>query len=111
MAPPAGPPGRLRLLLDTHHSRLPAERLRAEGNDVLAAADDPVMARLAMGNPHGRRRTPSVTPIMLSRPLRCMSLVVHRLVGLATTSSTLATVTERRVNGRCCGRPTAGREI
>lgn len=47
MAPPAGPPGRLRLLLDTHHSRLAAERLRAEGYDVLAAADDPVMARLA----------------------------------------------------------------
>lgn len=37
----------MRLLLDTHHSRRVAERLRAEGHDVLAAADDPVLAALA----------------------------------------------------------------
>jgi hypothetical protein len=36
----------VRLLLDTHHSRLAAERLRADGHDVIAAADDPVLAAL-----------------------------------------------------------------
>ena len=36
----------MRLLLDTHHSRLAAERLRADGHDVMAAADDPVLASL-----------------------------------------------------------------
>ena len=44
MAPPAGPPGWLKLLLDVHHSRVIAARLRALGHDVLAAADDPVLA-------------------------------------------------------------------
>lgn len=37
----------MKLLLDTHHSRLAAERLRADGHDVVAAADDPVLAALA----------------------------------------------------------------
>jgi hypothetical protein len=36
----------VKLLLDTHHSRLAAERLRADGHDVTAAADDPVVASL-----------------------------------------------------------------
>ena len=36
----------MRLLLDTHHSRLAAERLRADRHDVVAAADDPVLASL-----------------------------------------------------------------
>jgi len=36
----------LRLLLDAHHSRLAAERLRADGHDVTAAADDPTLASL-----------------------------------------------------------------
>ena len=36
----------MKLLLDTHHSRLAAERLRADGHDVTAAADDPVLASL-----------------------------------------------------------------
>jgi hypothetical protein len=36
----------VKLLLDTHHSRLAAERLRADGHDVMAAADDPVLASL-----------------------------------------------------------------
>ncbi|MDQ6782350.1 MAG: DUF5615 family PIN-like protein [Actinomycetota bacterium] len=36
----------MKLLLDTHHSRLAAERLRGDGHDVLAAADDPVLASL-----------------------------------------------------------------
>jgi hypothetical protein len=36
----------VRLLLDTHHPRLAAERLRADGHDVTAAADDPVLASL-----------------------------------------------------------------
>ena len=47
MAAPAGTAGRLRLLFDTHHSRLVAERLRGEGHDVVAAADDPVVAALS----------------------------------------------------------------
>ncbi|MHB8466079.1 MAG: DUF5615 family PIN-like protein [Acidimicrobiales bacterium] len=34
----------MRLLLDVHHSRRAAERLRAEGHDVTAAADDPDLA-------------------------------------------------------------------
>lgn len=36
----------MKLLLDTHHSRLAAERLRADGHDVTAAAEDPVVASL-----------------------------------------------------------------
>jgi hypothetical protein len=36
----------LRLLLDTHHSRLAAARLRDAGHDVIAAADDPALASL-----------------------------------------------------------------
>ncbi len=43
----AGPLGRLRLLLDVHHSRLAAQRLRAGGYDVTAAADDPGLAALS----------------------------------------------------------------
>ena len=45
----ASPPGRTRwvkLLLDVHHSRVAAERLRADGYDVQAAADDPELAAL-----------------------------------------------------------------
>lgn len=33
-------------MLDTHHSRLAAERLRTHGHDVIAAADDVVLASL-----------------------------------------------------------------
>lgn len=36
----------MKLLLDTHHSRLAAERLRGAGHDVIAAAGDPVLASL-----------------------------------------------------------------
>ncbi len=36
----------MKLLLDVHHSRLAAEQLRASGHDVVAAADDPVLATL-----------------------------------------------------------------
>lgn len=36
----------MKLLLDTHHSRRAAERLRAEGADVTAAADDSLLAEL-----------------------------------------------------------------
>jgi hypothetical protein len=36
----------LRLLLDVHHSRLAALRLRDAGHDVLAASDDPALAAL-----------------------------------------------------------------
>jgi hypothetical protein len=46
VAPPAGPPGRVKLLLDTHHSRLAAERLRRDGHDVEAAADDQMLASI-----------------------------------------------------------------
>jgi hypothetical protein len=45
----ASPPGRTRwvkLLLDVHHSRVAAERLRVDGYDVQAAADDPELAAL-----------------------------------------------------------------
>jgi hypothetical protein len=34
------------LLLDVHHSRLAAERLRQAGHDVVAAADNPAIAGL-----------------------------------------------------------------
>ena len=34
----------MKLLLDVHHSRVAAERLRAEGHDVLAAADSADLA-------------------------------------------------------------------
>ena len=46
MASPTGHPGWVKFLLDVHHSRLAAERLRGEGHDVVAAADDPVLATL-----------------------------------------------------------------
>jgi hypothetical protein len=46
MAPATGPPRRVKLLLDVHHSRIAAERLRAGGHDVQAAADLPEMATL-----------------------------------------------------------------
>jgi hypothetical protein len=36
----------VKVLLDVHHSRLAAQRLRDEGRDVLAASDDPVLATL-----------------------------------------------------------------
>ena len=36
----------MKLLLDTHHSRLGAARLRDAGHDVIAAADDPALASL-----------------------------------------------------------------
>ena len=36
----------MKLLLDVHHSRLAAQRLRNEGHDVLAASDDPALAGL-----------------------------------------------------------------
>lgn len=37
----------MKLLLDTHHSPKAAERLRREGYDVAAAADDRLLATLA----------------------------------------------------------------
>lgn len=46
MATPATTSDRLKLLLDTHHSRLAALRLRDGGHDVVAASDDPVLACL-----------------------------------------------------------------
>lgn len=36
----------MKLLLDVHHSRVAAERLRAAGHDVQAAADNPELAAL-----------------------------------------------------------------
>ena len=46
MAPATGPPRGVKLLLDVHHSRIAAERLRAGGYDVHAAADFPELAAL-----------------------------------------------------------------
>lgn len=46
MATWARPSRAVRLLLDTHHSRHAARRLREEGHDVRAAADDVVLASL-----------------------------------------------------------------
>jgi hypothetical protein len=36
----------VKLLLDVHHSRLAAQRLRDDGHDVLAASDDPTLSGL-----------------------------------------------------------------
>ena len=36
----------MKLILDAHHSRHAAEQLRTAGHDVIAAADDPVLAML-----------------------------------------------------------------
>ena len=46
MASPPGPPRWVKLLLDVHHSRVAAERLRASGYDVPAAFDHPELAVL-----------------------------------------------------------------
>ncbi len=46
MAPAPGSPGRVKLLLDVHHSRIAAARLRQNGHDVVAAADHPDLAEL-----------------------------------------------------------------
>jgi hypothetical protein len=46
VAPAARAPRRLKLLLDTHHSPVVAETLRADGHDVLAAAVTPALAGL-----------------------------------------------------------------
>jgi hypothetical protein len=46
MAPATGTPRRVKLLLDVHHSRIAADRLRAGGHDVQAAADLPELAAL-----------------------------------------------------------------
>lgn len=46
MASAAGPPRRVKLLLDVHHSRMAAERLREGGHDVQAAGDHPELAAL-----------------------------------------------------------------
>ena len=46
MASTAGPPRRVKLILDVHHSRVAAERLRADGYDAQAAADFPELAPL-----------------------------------------------------------------
>jgi hypothetical protein len=37
----------VKLVLDVHHSRIAAARLRQKGHDVVAAADDPRLAELA----------------------------------------------------------------
>lgn len=47
MATPARAAGEVKLLLDVHHSPFVAERLQACGHDVLAAATDASLARLA----------------------------------------------------------------
>jgi hypothetical protein len=36
----------VKLLLDVHHSRVVAERLRSDDHDVVASADDPALASL-----------------------------------------------------------------
>ncbi len=47
MAPTARPPGQVKLLLDVHHSPLVADRLSAEGGDVVAGAADPLLRPLS----------------------------------------------------------------
>jgi hypothetical protein len=47
VAPPPGPPGWVKLLLDVHHSPRAAERLRPGSHDVIAAADHPELAILS----------------------------------------------------------------
>lgn len=46
MEAPAGSAFEVKLLLDVQHSRLAASRLRSSGHDVIAAADDAVLATL-----------------------------------------------------------------
>jgi hypothetical protein len=46
VAPPTRPSRWVKLLLDTHHSRTAAERLRSAGFDVQAAADFPELRAL-----------------------------------------------------------------
>ena len=47
MAAAPGSPGGVKLLLDVHHSRLAAQRLTADGYDVVAAADAAELATLS----------------------------------------------------------------
>lgn len=46
MESPARSAGRLKLLLDVHHSRVAAELLREGGHDVTTASDDVLLASL-----------------------------------------------------------------
>ena len=46
MEAPARSPFEVKLLLDVQHSRLAARRLASSGHDVIAAADDAVLATL-----------------------------------------------------------------
>lgn len=47
MASPPAAVGRLKILLDVHHSSAAAARLRQRGHDAVAAADDPRLTVLA----------------------------------------------------------------
>lgn len=47
MASPPAAVGRLKILLDVHHSPAAAARLRQRGHDAVAAADDPRLTVLA----------------------------------------------------------------
>ena len=46
MAAAPRPSGGVKLILDVHHSRIAAARLRQDGHDVVAAADDARLAEL-----------------------------------------------------------------
>ncbi len=46
MAPTARSPRAVKVLLDVHHSRFAAQRLRQANHDVIAAADDVVLATM-----------------------------------------------------------------
>ena len=47
MAAAPGPSGGVKLVLDVHHSRIAAARLRQDGHDVVSSADEPRLAELA----------------------------------------------------------------
>lgn len=81
----------MKLLFDVHHSRLAAERLREEGHDVVAAADDPVLAslpddELLRAATHAGRALVTENARDLDRIVRTWAVTGEHHAGLVLTS-------------------------
>ena len=78
MAPALGPPGGVKLLLDVHHSRLAAARLRQVGHDVEAAADTAELA--SMGDEELLRRATAESRALVTENVKDFDRIVRTWV-------------------------------